>query len=411
MTNIAARLDSGDYATVIDEVRGWLAQDPRAALADEGVKRWLGLRWKDLFLREAVKDPAAVAVAGKPVGLGRVLANPLASDKRSDRQKIAERFLKGLASPDWQAELPDPEPARIERTQLLLCPGLLTGLLHPGAHAFIAEAPQIEQEFGWRTLRADLHPFRGSEANEADLLAALDRGEGFTADLQPISDPEPPEKVWIIGYSKGGPDVLSFLVHHPEYADRIAGVFTWAGANGGSFTADTIYSQIKDLDTKTISDQLDAFLQMLSPGFVDRTGLRRVDEYDIKGAFYDLMTSTREEFLREHSEQLADLGIPFFNITGSTTPLEVPSFQFADTVKMTQFDANNDMQLTQAQARMDSVPTATHVAMLHGHHWDIAYAPFPRHMRAVSPNLDHPFPRRAALLACWQQLAELGLID
>ena len=78
---------------------------------------------------------------------------------------------------------------------------------------------------------------------------------------------------------------------------------------------------------------------------------------------------------------------------------------------MTQFDVNNDIQLTQAQARMDSVPTATHVAMLHGHHWDIAYAPFPRHMRAVSPNLDHPFPRRAALLACWQQLAELGLID
>lgn len=411
MTNISAELDSGNYDLVIAGVREWLAEDPRAALSDDGVKRWLGMRWKDLFLREAVRDPAAVEVAGKPVGLGRIVSNPLSSDKRTDRQKIADRFLKGLTAPDWQNELPDPEPPQIERTQLLLCPGLLTGILHPGAHAFIDEAPVIEQEYGWRTLRADLHPFRGSEANEADILAALDRGEGFTADLQPITEPEPPERVWIIGYSKGGPDVLSFLAHHPEYADRIAGVYTWAGANGGSFTADTIYSQIKDLDTKTISDQLDAFLQMLSPGLVDRTGLRRVDEYDIKGAFHDLMTGAREAFMRGHSEQLADLGVPFFNVTGSTTPLEVPSFQFADTVKMTQFDANNDMQLTQAQARMDTVPTATHVAMLHGHHWDIAYAPFPRHMRAISPNLDHPFPRKAALLACWQQLAELGLID
>ena len=139
VNNISARIDAGAFDTVVTEVRDWVALDPRAAFADEGVKRWLGMRWKDLFLREAVQDPAALDVAGKPVGLGRVVTNPFSSDKRSDRQRIADRFLKSITAADWQTELPDPEPLAIENTQLLLCPGLLTGILHPGAHAFIDE--------------------------------------------------------------------------------------------------------------------------------------------------------------------------------------------------------------------------------------------------------------------------------
>jgi len=408
--NIDADLENQNYDEVITSVRQWIAEDPSEAFADHGTKRWLALRWKDLFLREAVKDPEVVKRAETAGGLGKYLKNPLASDKRSDRQKVADRFLKGIAAPDWDNELPEPEDFEISETTLVLCPGLLTGLLHPGAHAFVDETPAIQEERGWRTLRADLHPFRGCEANEADIIAALDRGEGFEADLSPIDDPAPPDKVFLIGYSKGGPDILSFLVHHPEYADRIAAVFTWAGAMSGSYSADTIYEQIKDLDTQQISDNLDSFLKMLNPGFVESTGLRRVDEYDIKGAFYDLQTSVREEFASQNAEMLNDLGVPFFNLTGSTTPLEAPSFQFADTVRMSEFDANNDMQLTQAQAKLD-IPISTHLAMLHGHHWDIAYSPFPARMRALSPNLDHPFPRKAALEASWIFLAELGLID
>ena len=88
---------------------------------------------------------------------------------------------------------------------------------------------------------------------------------------------------------------------------------------------------------------------------------------------------------------LSELGVPFFSLTGSTTPLEAPSFQFADTVKMSQFDANNDMQLTQKQATMD-IPIATHLAMLHGHHWDIAYSPFPARMRADVAEPGSPVP-------------------
>jgi pimeloyl-ACP methyl ester carboxylesterase len=402
-------VESGNYDRVITEVREWVAEDSSAAFSDATVKRWLSMRWKDIFLTEAIQDPRALETASKPAGLARAIPR-FGSDKRTDRQKIADRFLKGIAAPDWQLELP-PADVEINRTTLLLVPGLLTGLLHPSAHAFLDEAPALEQERGWPTLRVDAHPFRGCEANNADILESLVHGRGYTADQKEITDPTPPEKVWIIGYSKGGPDVLNFMVNHPEYADRIAGVFTWAGAMSGSYTADSVYEQIKDLDTQSITDHLDRFLQLFNPGLVVKTtGLRRVDEYDVKGAFNDLRTSVREQYNRQHAEQITQLGVPFFSLTGSTTPLEAPAFQFMDTVKMGQFDANNDMQLTQKQATMD-IPIATHVAMVHGHHWDIAYSPFPAYLRAASPNLDHPFPRKAALAASWQLLAELGLID
>jgi hypothetical protein len=91
-------------------------------------------------------------------------------------------------------------------------------------------------------------------------------------------------------------------------------------------------------------------------------------------------------------------------------PLEVPNVQFMDAVRLSSYDANNDMQLTQKQSLVP-IGMNTHVAMAHAHHWDVAYAPFPLAMRAASPNLDHWWPRYAALVACWELLAELGLID
>jgi hypothetical protein len=398
----------GDYPALIEGVRALVAAD-RTVLSRPEVKTWTSRRWTNLFLTEAVADPQVVETARKHLILSKVPL-PTPTKKGSPRAVVAQRFLKDVTAATWDDDLPPAQHMEISHTTLLLCPGLLTGLLHPGAHPFIDEAPALERERGWRTLRVDLHPFRSGRANEADLIAAMDRGEGFTADNVPVDEPTPPGKVVLLGYSKGGPDILQFLVDHPEYGDRVAAVVTWAGANGGSFTADTIYEQVKDLDLKAGTDRLHQVLASVNPLMSERVGLRRVDEYDVVGAFDDLRTTTREAFLAENSAVLEASGVPFFTVSGSTTPLEVPNFQFTDTVRMTSFDANNDMQLTQKQARLD-LATATHLAMLHGHHWDIAYAPFPPRMRALSPNLDHPFPRKAALAATWLLLAELGLID
>jgi hypothetical protein len=77
---------------------------------------------------------------------------------------------------------------------------------------------------------------------------------------------------------------------------------------------------------------------------------------------------------------------------------------------LNKYDANNDMQVVQKHSKL-SMPMATDLAMLHGHHWDVSYGPFPPRMRFGSPNLDHPFPKEAALSAMFRFAIELGLID
>ena len=80
------------------------------------------------------------------------------------------------------------------------------------------------------------------------------------------------------------------------------------------------------------------------------------------------------------------------------------------TMEVNRYDSNNDMQLTQAQAKLN-VPMASDLAMLRAHHWDMSYDAFPRLMRLGSPNLDHPFPKEAAVKAMIMLAIELGLIN
>lgn len=413
--HLAELEEAGDYEGVIAGVRQLVTEDPQAFM-DPWLKGWLGRRWRDLFMQEAVKDDKAVSVASKPIMLSSIPLLPGILTKSNPRQAIAERFLKECGHQEWQVTMPPAQIDKIENTTMIMCPGLITGMLHPGAHAFPVEAAKLAEERGWRMIRADAHPMRSCKDNEADLEAAF-RGEGMDEGIKPIKDPKPVNKAFLVGYSKGSPDILSFLVNHPEYHDQIKSVITWGGAVGGSYTADGIYDQVKDLPTEDTYEYVSTLLGMMNPGLLafasqagEQVGIRRLEEFDIKGAMLDLTTHERDAFNQKHSEYLDGLGIPFFGLTGATTPLEVPNFQFMDTVRLTAYDANNDMQLTTKQALMP-IGMNTHIAMAHAHHWDIAYAPFPIHMRAMTPNLDHPWPRYAALVANWEFLAELGLID
>lgn len=405
--DLAKHEQAGEYMDVIDGVRELVALNPQI-VKDPWIKGWIGRRWRDLFLQEAVKDKQAVEFASKPPLLAP-LPLPSMFKKTNPREALASRFLKDVPNSEWQAELPPAQYDTIENTTLIICGGLLTGLLHAEAHAFPVEVDRLYRERGWRTIRADVHPMRSCEANEVDIEAAF-RGEGLDVRMQPIENPEPPGKVFLIGYSKGSPDILSFLIHHPEYHDQIKGVFTWGGAIGGSFTADGVYSQVKDLPTDGSFEYVSTLLSVITGTMLNQVGLRRLDEYDIKGALNDLRTDVREAFNLKHSEYLDSLHIPYFALTGATTPLEVPSVQFMDCVRLSASDANSDMQLTQKQAILP-IGMSTHIAMAHAHHWDIAYAPFPLAMRAVIPNLEHRWPRYAAMVANWELMAELGLID
>lgn len=405
-----------DSQGAYDELIAGLAErviGDRRTFTDPWVKDWCGRRWRNLFIGNAAADPDAVATASKRLGLPGTdlsLRSP-ARDERSERQRIAERFLLD-AGEEWRVEMPAPALEAIERSTLVFCPGLI-GTMLP-LRAFEQVFPVLAEQQGWKILNADAHPVRSCEANVEDLVAALERGEGLDPTLDPI-DPEaaePPEHAFLLGYSKGTPDALTLLVRRPDLAQRVGALICWGGAVGGSHLADDIYEQVKDLrfPEGRVGEAIKAMLKIVFP-VVRMDGItERLDEYDMAGAVADLTTPVREQFMAEHGAAIDALDVPIFNITAATRAMEVPFFQVQGYMEVAKHDSDNDMQLTQDQARV-KLPMATDLAVLRAHHWDISYDPFPIHTRLGSPNLDHRFPRAAAISTHVQFLAELGLID
>ena len=392
------------FSVLIEEISSLIKND-RSLMSHPFIKRWCGIRWRNIFLTEALKDKVALKKANNFKIPGR-------KDKRPPKQKLAEQFLKGDEIREWKLDLPAfDKPINKINTTLVFAPGLINGMLP--VRAFQTAFPKIEEDLGIRIIRADNHPMRSCKSNVADLLAAIEVGAGLKANTQEISKEEQqaPADIFLIGYSKGAPDILQLLAERPDLKDRIRCIFNWGGAIGGSYLADDIYLSIKDLNIPKVEKALAAFLSVISPAINTKSGtFRRIEEYNIKEAIYDLTTSARKEFLNDNMNLLKSLDIPVFNITGSTTAMEVPYFQIQGVMEINRYDSNNDMQLTQAQAKL-KMPMATDLGILKAHHWDMSYDAFPKLMRFGSPNLDHPFPKEAAVTAMIKLSLELGIID
>jgi hypothetical protein len=402
--NLKALDQKKDYLGLIAELKDMVAADKRV-FTDPLVKKWCGRRWRNLFINAAAQDPAAVKTAGKHI-VGIKL-----KDKRPARQKVAERFMRGDGPMEWDVEMPEAQIGKIKKTTLIFSPGLLTGMLP--VQAFIDAFPALEEKYGWKILRSASHPMRGCEANVADLINAIEKGIGADSAVNPVSGKhaKKPGDVFLIGYSKGTPDALMLLIKRPDLRPRVRCLFNWAGAPGGSPLANNIYNSVKDLPVELAESRIGEIMTLISPVIrMDGAVMSRIHEFDIKGAVKDLTTHAREEFNAEHHDALDAMNLPIFNISGSTTAMEVPYFQVQGVLELNKYDANNDMQVTQKGAKVH-LPMATDLAMLRGHHWDLSYAPFPKAMRFGSIGLDHPFPKEAAATAMFQFAAELGLID
>lgn len=392
-----------DYTALIGALKQRVREN-RRVLADPYVKEWCGRRWRNLFISEAVRDRGALKAARRGMF-------PIPRDKRSPRQRIAERFLKaGEGVPrEWELDLPGAQLDEVKNTTFVFCPGLLTGMLP--VRAFASAFPAIEEKYGVRIIRADLHPARGCDANAEILSNTIERGAGRDAGGTPIAPGEasPPGDVCLICYSKGLPDALTLLAKHPEVRNRVRCVFSWAGAAGGSYAADEIYKEIETLGRSTTAEALARLPWAMFRG-TTRRALRRLADSDIPGAIRDLTTARRAAFFAEYGGILDELNIPFFQLTGATSFWKVPLFQVRDFLKLRKYDRKNDMQLTQDQAKI-RLPMAMDLAMLEGHHWDLSYGAFPLMMRIFSPNLSHPFPKEAAATAMFKLAAELGVVD
>lgn len=403
-TDLGRLLAQAEFQAVIDEVAARVRQDSAEAFADPLVADWLGRRYRNIFLTECEGDPRALRTArvGSPMRL---------IDGRSRRQQLAKKFFRRLPAEEAVVEMPQAREVHNPDVALVFAPDLMTGLLP--VLAFQSVWPQIQARFGIRVIAADSHPVRSSAANSVDLAAAIEQGYGLGPDglLPSRKRPAvPPEDVVLIGYSKGAVDVLALLRERPDLAPRIRCVVGWGGLFAGSYIADDIYSSFEADDQVPMARQVGKRLRRLVPVVqVDRVG-RRLHEYDIAGALADETTAVRKQFWSEHIDEIAGLEIPFLTVSGATTVTDVPYFQALGYVQLNSYDPDNDMQITQSQARVP-LRSAAHLAMFRAHHWDLAYDPFPWWQTLGSLNVDHKFARLPAMAALVLLLAEIGLLD
>ena len=238
---------------------------------------------------------------------------------------------------------------------------------------------------------------------------------GDTRDTRPIPDEEArkngaPGNVVVIAYSKGAPDMLTTLLKHPELKDRVRCIFTWAGAIGGSQVADDLAAKFKATRFERQAADLSFKLKGFAHSFMneDAEKHRRVDEFDTIGAVRDLTTGVRQAFLREHAAALDNLHIPMFTLRGVTSLREVPFSQRGGCKLLSTIEPQHDMQVAGSCSKLP-FPMATELAVLRGHHWDLAYPAFRK--RRWLNNTYHPFPKSAAVTAMVQLAVELGLAE
>ncbi|MEQ1697554.1 MAG: hypothetical protein ABL901_17105 [Hyphomicrobiaceae bacterium] len=392
---IGALSKANDILGLAAIIRQAVADDPRVLAVPE-VKAWCASRWRFLFLREAVEDPVALEAAS------------VRSDQRSPRQRIAERFLAENIDA-WKDEQPDPVERYVTKTALLVCPGLLNGLLP--VREFSDDLPKVEWRYRMRVLRAASHPARGCEANVADIMRALNEGKGHDAAAKPILDASAraPGDVMILAYSKGAPDTLTTLIEHPEIKDRVRCIFTWAGAIGGSQVADGVERKFKATGQDVHAAKISSALKGFAKTFLSKDAIssHRLDEYDTVAAVRDLTTGVRGAFLAQHGPTIDQLNIPIFTLRGVTSLAEVPWSQRGGCKLLSGVEAQHDMQVPGSCSKLP-LPMATELAVLHGHHWDLAYPSFRK--RRWLNNTYHPFPKTAAVTAMVQLASELGLV-
>ena len=438
----------GRYDELIIAVQQLVARDSTAALAHPSVKRWLGRRFRNLFLQFASLEPNAVSVASRREGFFG-----LSEDSRPVAQRLAERFLKlplptgnmhgfvhewqqvappvgskEVSHPDLQgvtplprASQPDlskdslPDGNEAEAMTLLFVPGIITGMLP--VREFVPEMSKVQARTGVRTIRALVHPLRGSQGNVADILAALERNAGASADphvLLPVAPeplPPPPESVVIVAYSKGMSDVLEFLLAHPEWQKKVKCVYSWAGVVGGSPLADNVYSSVRSWDFDKVLARVDEVLEWICPIINLRKGnsaLSRIEEMDIKGAIRDITVEHRQAWLADKSAQLQALRIPIFCVTASCLAADCAYFNASGWMLLNLHDSANDMQVTQGMALVHT-PLSTHLAVLNANHWDISFGTFPVTMTLGSRKLVHHFPKQAGMTAMLALVREIGL--
>ncbi|MGB5405760.1 MAG: hypothetical protein WBN43_03100 [Thiogranum sp.] len=197
----------------------------------------------------------------------------------------------------------------------------------------IAAKTHVEA-LGYRFTAIDVDPLSSSTHNASQIRDAL----------LAMTDLQDGEKLVLIGYSKGVPDILETLVLYPEIVDRVAAVVSIAGAVGGSPLADGASDFL-----------LDTFSNLLGDDCPVGDG----------GAIESLRTSTRMDWLAEH--KLPD-AVKYYSVITFPDRDHVSRGLVSSYDKLSQIDPRND---TQVIFYDQMIPGSTLLGYLQADHWAV----------------------------------------
>ncbi len=255
---------------------------------------------------------------------------------------------------------PSGKPVVLGQAKLKLRFFLVAGLYSDcikASRAFSYARAHVEG-LGYRTADIAVSGWSSSAHNAAVIRETL-----LAADLSQD------EKVVLIGYSKGVPDILHALVEYPEIVAKVAAVVSVAGAVGGTPLADSMDElQKKIMQKNPIVD--------CPPGVGDPIA--------------SLQRSTRQAWL---SQNRLPASVKYFSLAAFADREHISTVLQASYDRLAQIDPRNDGQLIFYD---QLVPGCTLLGYVRADHWAVAM-PFSQDRFATALIDRNEFPREVLL--------------
>lgn len=197
-------------------------------------------------------------------------------------------------------------------------------------------------------------------------------------------DSSPSERVVLVGYSKGTTDALEAAVNHPEIAEHVSAIVSFAGVVGGS----------------PLADSLPGFQESL----VKNMHIPACPEGDA-GFIESLTRKTRLKWLAEHTLPTT---MQYYSLAAFAEREQISSMIQGAYDKLATIDPRNDSQVIFYDAL---IPRSTLLGYVNADHWAIAM-PISRNMPMVADAFidRNAFPREV-LLEAIIRFVEENLLD
>jgi len=277
-----------------------------------------------------------LSVLGQPpatdgrVRFREVYCGVLAADPSASATSCDELLVR-LSDEAPPRSAPAPLPAFDPSMHILFVGGAFGECFRDVATPFPADIAKLSG-LGYR-IRLVTVDGRSSSAHNAAQIADAVREEQVG----------PGEKLVLMGYSKGTPDILEFLVRNPELAARVDAMVSFAGAVNGSPLGEAyagLYAMVAAVDLK-------------SCGAGDH------------GVLDSLRVKVRTQWLSRHR---LPANVRYFSVSSFTVPDETARLMFITKGDLNRVEALNDGQTIFYD---QLIPGSVLLGYAHGDHWAV----------------------------------------